>query len=181
MIEELAPRHYDAEHAHAIVDQLVAIYLDAHADGGEFYTEERFRRQLARHMQVAGWTLVTANVGEEISGYIYGFPLPAETRWWDGIQGPVSAGFTDEDGSRTFALSELLVHPRWQRRGVARWLHDELIGSRPEKRLTLLARPDNTAAQAAYGSWGWRKVAELRPSWEYAPTFDVLIRPRTIT
>ena len=86
-----------------------------------------------------------------------------------------SRGFTHEDGHRTFALSELLVHPDWQSRGIARALHHELLCSRSEERVTLLARPDNAVAQAAYRSWGYRKVVELRPAWQHAPTFDVLV------
>ncbi|GAB3811218.1 GNAT family N-acetyltransferase [Micromonospora zhanjiangensis] len=168
-------RHYGADQAAAVVDQLVAGYLAAHADGSPFHTEDRYRRQLQGHLRVPGWTLVTAEVGDVLVGYVYGFPLPPTTRWWDGIQGPVPDGFTREDGHRTFALSELLVHPDWQGRGVARALHGELLGSRSEERATLLARPDNTVAQAAYRSWGYRKVAKLRPDWEHAPTFDVLV------
>jgi GNAT superfamily N-acetyltransferase len=179
MIADLKLQNYDAAQAEEIIDQLVAIYLDAHARDGAFYNENRFRRQLSGHMKVAGWTLVAASVADEMVGYIYGFPLPPTTRWWEGIQTSVPAGFTDEDGRRTFALSELLVRPAWQRRGIARALHDELIGSRSEERATLLARPDNAPAQAAYAAWGWQKVAKLRPSWENAPLFDVLIHPVT--
>jgi ribosomal protein S18 acetylase RimI-like enzyme len=172
----LSLRHHDADQAEKIVDRLIEIYLAAHPDDSPFHTEDRYRRQLDGHRRVAGWTLITAEVGEVMVGYLYGFPLLPTTRWWDGIQGAVATGFTHENGHRTFALSELLVHPDWQGRGIARALHRELIGSRSEERATLLARPDNTVAQAAYRSWGWRKVAELcPPAWDHAPTFDVLI------
>jgi ribosomal protein S18 acetylase RimI-like enzyme len=179
MIEGLRLRHYSASEADESVDQLVDLYLAVYPGGDEFHSEDRYRRQLSLHMQRAGWELVTATVSGELVGYIYGFALAAQTRWWEGIQEPVPAGLTDEDGKRTFALSELLVRPAWRRRGIARALHDELIGSRTEERATLLARPGNAAAQAAYRSWGWRRITRLRPSWENAPTFDVLVRPTT--
>jgi ribosomal protein S18 acetylase RimI-like enzyme len=102
------------------------------------------------------------------------FPLSATTRWWEGLETASPDGFTHEDGKRTFALSELLVRPAWRRRGLAKALHDELLSSRPEERATLLSRPDNDPAQAAYAKWGWQKVAKLRPAWENAPRFDVL-------
>ncbi|GAA2188723.1 GNAT family N-acetyltransferase [Micromonospora lupini] len=176
MIEGLQLRHHSADEAKEILDQLVDLYLKVYAGGGEFYSEDRYRRQLDLHMQRVGWELVTATVEGALIGYIYGFPLPPQTRWWEGIHEPVPLGFTEENGTRTFALSELLVHPSWRRRGIAAALHDELVTARGEPRTTLLARPDNAAAQAAYRSWGWAKVTRLRPNWENAPIFDVLIR-----
>ncbi|RAO52729.1 hypothetical protein LUPAC06_05590 [Micromonospora saelicesensis] len=175
MQEDLRPRHYTAEEAQPLVDQLVDVYLDARANDGPLYNAERYRKQLAAHMPRPGWELVAATVGDQLVGYIYGFPLAPDTHWWDGIQGPVPAGFTEESGRRTFAVSELLVRRPWQRRGIARALHDELISSRIEERATLLVRPDNTVARLAYESWGWQCVARLRPAWEGAPTFIVLV------
>ncbi|MFC8850411.1 MULTISPECIES: GNAT family N-acetyltransferase [unclassified Micromonospora] len=177
MIENLVLRHHTAERATRLVDQLVALYLKVYVGGDEFHSEDRYRRQLAAHMQRVGWDLVTATVDGELVGYSYGFPLPAGTGWWTGMQETVPSGFTDEDGKRTFAISELMVAPTWQRRGIARALHDELLAERGEERATLLANPDNAPAQAAYRSWGWQKVTQLRPNWEHAPTFDVMIRP----
>ncbi|SCG36097.1 GNAT family N-acetyltransferase [Micromonospora zamorensis] len=176
MIEGLRLRHHNADEAKGILDQLVDLYLEVYAGGGEFYSEDRYRRQLSLHMQRTGWELVTATVDRVLVGYIYGFPLPPQTRWWDGIHEPVSPGFTEEDGTRTFAVSELLVHAAWRRQGVARALHDEQVASRAEPRTTLLVRPDNVGAQTAYRSWGWSKVTKLHPNWEGAPIFDVLVR-----
>jgi ribosomal protein S18 acetylase RimI-like enzyme len=176
VIEGLELRHHTAEQAASLVDQLVELYLRVYARGGEFHSEDRYRRQLAGHMRRDGWDLVTATVGTELVGYIYGFPLPAQTKWWAGIREPFPAGFTDEDGKRTFAISELMVDPDWRRRGIAKSLHDELLAGRVEERATLLADPDNAPAQAAYRSWGWQKFGQLQPSWEHAPIFDILIR-----
>ncbi|MEV4829118.1 GNAT family N-acetyltransferase [Micromonospora sp. NPDC049257] len=177
MSTDLQLRHYDADQAQRIVDDLVALYLAVYPDGGEFHGEDRYRRQLGGHMQASGWDLVTATTKGELIGYAYGFPLSAQTRWWAGIQQPVPAGFTEENGLRTFALSELLVHPAWQHRSIGRALHDELVNNRAEDRSTLLADPDNLVAQAAYRSWGWQKIARLQPSWNGAPLYDVLVRP----
>jgi ribosomal protein S18 acetylase RimI-like enzyme len=176
MTEDLVLRQYNADQTQGLVDQLVEIYLEAYADGNPFHSEDRYRRQLAGHMKRTGWTLITASVNGDMVGYIYGFPLPADTRWWEGFQGDAPAGFTDENGHRTFGLCELLVRSHWQRRGIARSLHHKLMGSRPEERATLLTRPDNDAAQAAYRRWGWQKIGELRPAWEHSPIFQVLVR-----
>lgn len=61
-------------------------------------------------------------------------------------------------------------------RGLARVLHDQLLGSRNEERATLLVRPENTRAYETYLRWGWNRVGTLRPSWPDAPQFDVLVR-----
>ncbi|TNH22074.1 GNAT family N-acetyltransferase [Micromonospora orduensis] len=176
MIEDLHLRHHSADEAKRVLDQLVDLYLEVYPDDGEFHSEDRYRRQLDLHMQRAGWEMVTATINEALVGYIYGFPLPPQTRWWEGIHEPAPPGFTDENGTRTFALSELLVHPAWRRQGIAAALHDALVLSRPERRTTLLVRSDNDVAQRAYEAWGWSKVTKLQPHWEGAPIFDVLVR-----
>ncbi|MEW2381447.1 GNAT family N-acetyltransferase [Micromonospora sp. NPDC047707] len=176
MQKDLRLRHYTAEEAQTLVDQLIDVYLDAHANDGPLYNTERYGKQLAAHMPRPGWSLVAATVDDQLVGYIYGFPLAPDTRWWDGIQEPVPAGFTEETDQRTFAVSELLVRSAWQRRGIARALHDDLMRSRTEERATLLVRPDNVGARRAYDSWGWQCVARLKPAWEGAPMFMVFVR-----
>ncbi|WP_327037967.1 GNAT family N-acetyltransferase [Micromonospora maris] len=178
MIDNLVLKTINATESEEHTEALVALYLEIYADAGDFYGEDRYRRQLALHRQRPGWQMVTATVDGELVGYIYGFPLASDTTWWHGIEEPYPAGFTEEDGRRTFALSELLVRPAWQRQGIAQALHDELVGARPESRMTLLARPDNAPAQAAYRSWGWQRVTRLRPAWDNAPLFDVLTLER---
>ena len=173
MVEDLRLRHHTATQAAGMLGDLVDVYLDAHADDGPRYTADRYEQQLAAHMPRQGWDLVTASIGGELVGYVYGFPLGADTRWWEGIEGPVPDGFTEENGRRTFGVAELLVRRAWQRRGIARALHDELLSSRGEERATLLVRPDNTAAQHAYDSWGWQMAGRLRPARRDAPLFDV--------
>ncbi|SCF34689.1 Acetyltransferase (GNAT) family protein [Micromonospora viridifaciens] len=176
MLENLRLRHYTVEQAEELIDQLVDVYLDAHAKDGPLYNAKRYRQQLAMHMPRAGWELVAATVDGELAGYVYGFPLSPDTRWWDGIQEPVPPGFTIEDGRRTFAISELLVGRAWQRRGIARALHNELMSNRSEERATLLVRSGNNAARSAYRAWGWQSVTSLRPAWDKAPLFIVLTR-----
>ena len=68
-----------------------------------------------------------------------------------------------------------MVRREWTGQGIAHALHDELLRRRPETRATLLVEPDNTRAYRAYVSWGWKRVAQLRPGWPDAPIFDVLI------
>ncbi|GIG88728.1 GNAT family N-acetyltransferase [Plantactinospora endophytica] len=177
MTAEIRLRTFNADQAGPVLEELVAIYVEVYDDSTDaFHGEQRYRIQLAGHMATPGWKLVTAGTDDEIIGYAYGFPLPPTTRWWRGLQTPLDSGFTEEDGRRTFAVSEIMVRTAWRRKGIGRSLHDTLLAGRPEPRATLLAEPDNFPAQAAYAAWGWDKVAVLRPRWDNAPLYEVLVK-----
>ncbi|MFF0490033.1 hypothetical protein ACFYTQ_13535 [Nocardia sp. NPDC004068] len=112
----------------------------------------------------------------------WGWPLPADTRWWNGLHletGGDPIQFTTEDGTRTFAGSEIIVCATHTGQGIARAMHDDLSTTRPEKRATLLVDPTNSRAYDRYRRWGWHKVGWLRPNLPNAPRFDVLIREFT--
>ncbi len=121
--------------------------------------------------------LVIAYLNDQPAGQAWGWPLTESTRWWDGLSAEPEPGFTREDGTRTFALSEIMVRQAYTGRHIARALHNELLGGRAEQRATLLVNPANQAPYEIYRRWGWRAVAQLRPAWPGAPLFDVLILP----
>jgi hypothetical protein len=119
--------------------------------------------------------LVVAYEAGTPAGQTWGWPLTADSRWWSRLDHEPAPGFTDEDGTRTFALSEIMVVRERTGQGIAHALHDELLRGRPEERATLLAGPENVNAYRAYIRWGWQKASHLRPAWPDAPTFDVLM------
>jgi GNAT superfamily N-acetyltransferase len=90
------------------------------------------------------------------------------------LQGEVNPALLVEDGSRTFALTEIMVRAAWRRRGYARGLHDALLANRSEERATLLVLPDNIPARTAYLSWNWYKLGDLRP-FDDAPTYEAMV------
>ncbi len=141
-----------------------------------FYSVERFAERVRGYASAPGFEMVVAEISGEAVGQAFGFALPAGALWWRGLTTPADPELIAETGSRTFALCELMVHPAWQRRGLARSLHDELLQHRPEERATLLVREENTAAQRAYATWGWRKLGKLRP-YPDAPHYDALVLP----
>lgn len=180
MTDDLRLRHFDAAGALRIsIDVIVPVYEASHAEAlnDPFHSTQRFLDRLDAYTQRDGFELVVAYANDnEPVGLAFGFALPETTRWWRGLVTPVPDGFTDEDGRRTFAVNEIMVCPEWQRRGVARSVHAELLSGRPEQRATLLVEPDNVPAQAAYASWGWRKIAELKP-FPDSPLYHALILP----
>jgi len=161
------------------LDQVIApVYEASHADviADPFYSVERFLERVRGYAKAPGFGLVAAYSDSVVVGFAFGYPLPTNSRWWAGATTPLSDDVVHETGRRTFALNELMVVPAWQRKGVARSLHDELLGSRREERATLLVRGDNAGAQAAYAGWGWQKVGTVRP-YPDAPNFDAMVLP----
>lgn len=172
-------RHVDGASAEEILESVVSpVYAASHADviHNSFYSVERFVERVRGYVRAPAFELVAAYADDEPIGLAFGFVLPPNARWWEGMTTPVEAGFTNETGNRTFALNELMVVPDWQSKGVAHALHDDLLSGRREERATLLVREDNTSAQNAYARWGWRKVGKLLP-YPDSPHFDAMILP----
>ncbi len=132
------------------------------------------RRFLVRRRQ-PGFVLAEARNGGYLVGYAAGLPLRPSTSWWRGLTTPLPAEVTDERPGRTFALTDLLVRASWRRQGIATVLHDLILADRPEERATLTVPPGATAAQSAFRTWGWRKVARTRGDAPGAAVLDVLI------
>ncbi|MBV9312465.1 MAG: GNAT family N-acetyltransferase [Pseudonocardia sp.] len=150
-------------------------YVEAIASGNLFNSVEAFMTRFESYSARPGLDLVIAYHDNEPIGQTWGWPLPKNSRWWDGLKTKPEANFTDEDAQRTFALSEIMVTQEWTGKGVAHALHDALLSARRERRATLLVRPTNPARRA-YEHWGWNKAGQLQPDWEDAPVFDVMIK-----
>jgi len=131
----------------------------------------RFRSQVRK--KTFRGALARTGDGEPV-GIAYGYPLSPRTGWWDRLTTPVTDELRREDGRRTFGLMELAVRAPWRRLGVARRLHEAVLADGTEERVLLNARPDVEAAQAAYRSWGYRKVGEAHP-WDGADLHDVMV------
>ncbi|MEU6184768.1 GNAT family N-acetyltransferase [Nocardia sp. NPDC047038] len=178
-------QRYTAAQARELRDDVVRIFRDSYVDaiesGEEFESPEAFMHRFDAYTDPAragAFELVIARLDGEPCGQAWGWPLTAKTAWWDGLKLDEGdqASFTAENGSRTFAFSEIMVRKQFTRKGIARALHDELLEGRPEQRATLLVRPDNRRAYDNYRRWGWYRVGTLRPDWPDAPRFDVLMR-----
>jgi GNAT superfamily N-acetyltransferase len=170
---------YNAAEARQLRDTVEGVYarsyVEAIASGDPFNSIEAFMHRFDSYTSQSSFDLVIAYRDNEAIGQAWGWPLTEHSRWWEGLLSEPEPDFTREDGHRTFALSEIMVSQEWTGKGLAHALRDHLLSVRPESRATLLVEPENTRAYRAYLHWGWRKVAQLRPGWDDAPTFDVLI------
>jgi len=181
MTRALEFRRLDAAAAREARGVVEAVFRDAFWEdleaGDPFDTPEAFMGRFDAYASNPLLDLVIAFEAGEAVGAAWGWPLGEGSRWWDGLESEPEPGFTAEDGTKTFAFSEIMVVRGYTGRGVAHGLHDELLRGRPERRATLLAEPENVNAYRAYVRWGWRAVAKLRPPWPDAPVFDVLMLP----
>lgn len=181
MMPPLEFRRLDGTGTREARDTVEAVYRGAywHAieSGEPFNSPDAFMDRFDSYASIPAFDFVVAYEDGKPAGQTWGWPLAARSKWWEGLTSEPEPGFTEEDGTRTFALSEIMVVREYTGRGVAHALHDQLLRGRSEKRATLLAEPDNTSAYRAYLHWGWQKVSQLRPGWPDAPLFDVLMFP----
>ncbi|MEU9107369.1 hypothetical protein AB0D54_24070 [Streptomyces xanthophaeus] len=99
----------------------------------------------------------------------YGHLLRPDTVWGDELPRPVPEEMWRQDGRRTFGLMESTVRGARRRRGMARRLHESLLGGIGAERVLLNVHTASRAASAACRAWGYRKVGETRP-WGGTPT-----------
>ncbi|TDB84329.1 GNAT family N-acetyltransferase [Actinomadura sp. KC216] len=166
---------------------VAGIHRDAYAkriaSGDQFNEPEPFMARFDNYSSNPRLDLVIAYDDAEPVGQIWGWPVRSTSPTWDGLDtlDVPEPRFTEEDGTRTFALSEIMVRQSWAGHGIAHAMHDELLSRRAERRAMLLVDPENSRAYNAYTSWGWYRVGRLLPSWPNAPYFDVLILDLPLT
>ena len=169
----------DGEQAEARLGELRALYSQVYAKPPYEWGEEHgslFAERFEVQCRQEGFTLVEARDDSQMAGVAFGVTLQPTTPWWHNLTTKLSSEMTTERPGRTFALVELLVRPLWRRQHIAQHMHDLLLEDRPEERATLTVLPEAAAAQAAYRSWGWHKVAQKRNPLPGSPLFDVLIK-----
>lgn len=88
---------------------------------------------------------------------------------------PLPEELTHETGQRTLALFELLVRAPWRKTGSAHRIHEELLTSRPEERVTLLVEPTHPKVKALYERWGYDNVGDQQP-FPDAPVYTTMLR-----
>jgi GNAT superfamily N-acetyltransferase len=169
----IAYRLLDGRAADELDAELLALAGEVYGNAGDQNAGDRRARVWRRQ---PGFVLVEARHGGYLVGYACGLPLRPSTSWWRGLTAPLPPGVTAEHPGRTFAVTELLVRAAWRRQGIGAELHHLLLGGRTEERATLTVPPGASAAQAAFRSWGWRKIARTRgEEEETAPVRDVLV------
>jgi GNAT superfamily N-acetyltransferase len=101
-------------------------------------------------------------------GYAYGSML-APGGWWKG-----SERRSDLRGS-VFALSELMVLPKWRGTGRARKIHDALIAPVAADMVSLQVETAHAKVVRLYESWGYENVDEFKQD-DDSPRYTVMVK-----
>ncbi|MFE5097362.1 GNAT family N-acetyltransferase [Streptomyces sp. NPDC056638] len=178
MTTDIELRHYTTHQAAHLRPLLLDMYAEVYAKAAEtdpFCAVDRFAEGLDSWMARPGWSCIIGYDNGQPAGYAYGAPLPPGSRWWGGLLTTVPADTIAETGTRTYALSELMVRTPWRKTGTAQRLHDALLAPRPEQRATLLVDQDHPKVHTLYESWGWQTLGDLRPRIPDAPLFHAML------
>ncbi|MGH3940547.1 MAG: GNAT family N-acetyltransferase [Pseudonocardiaceae bacterium] len=156
--------HHTSVEAGQLMDELCDAYSDAYGTVPGAGTREKsnaFRSRATKGLRGANYSLVTARLDGELIGFVFGYGVRPEVRWWDGLRPEPPEGFTVETGSRTVLLAEIEVRRAWQGHGIGRTLHDAFLCRRSEERATLASNPAATTTHALYERWGWHKIGTV--------------------
>ncbi|MBC7268817.1 MAG: GNAT family N-acetyltransferase [Streptomyces sp.] len=162
-------------HRHADARDVRALLLDVHDevyadDPDPFHSRERFSYFVDLWSGREDWLCVSGWENGTPVGYAYGSKFKPGG-WWKGAVRPLDVR------GRIFALSELMVVPRWQGTGRARRIHDALVDSVDVDFVTLLVDSTHPRVQTLYEEWGYKKQGETQPSSD-SPLYAVMVNRR---
>lgn len=173
-IEVLTLSHYTREHLPKIRSTLVDVYAEVYDQGAEdpFHSVERFEERLSGHTSGPSWACVTGEIDGQPVGFAYG--RLDSVREWREVLDPVDPGVQDYGRGGIFGLCEIMVLRPWRGKGIARGIHDELMGQRTETRASLLVDSEHPKVVALYEGWGYRKVGQMQP-FKDSPLYDAMV------
>lgn len=142
-------------------------------------TEDEFRDQRSYYEEILlrrGFQLVTAKYADQYIGFIYGYLLPRDTKWWNGLSEELSDVFIEETGSRTFVIIDFGVLPAYRGKGVGKALHHCILSASGARRATLTVQAKAADTRSIYEHWGWRRIGQKSGSLGEVPvTFSVYV------
>ena len=175
---EIAFLLLDGQQAGRRADEFAAMATEVYSDPPYGWGEDKaaqFARRFAVQCRQPGFVLGEARHGGYLVGYAFGMPLRPATSWWRHLTTALPEELTTEYQGRTFALADLAVRAPWRRQGIGSTLYHMIMANRPEERATLTVLPAAGAAQSAYQSWGWTKIARSRDPAVSSAVLDVLV------
>ncbi|MER7684545.1 GNAT family N-acetyltransferase [Streptomyces sp. NPDC097610] len=149
---------------------LIDVHADSYADAMDLEFNQRFPWFVDHWSGMEGFTCVVAFDGEESAGFAYGAPLQPGREWWRSTDYQPNNGYTS-----TYAVSEVMVRPRWRKQNISDRLHEALLKERTEDLAVLLVDVTHPKVQELYGSWGYAKVGEQQPFAD-SPVYAVMVK-----
>lgn len=140
-----------------LADEFVETFDDA--PGAEYPDRQGFLTAFNRAFPRAGFDLVVAGTGGRTAGHAYGYLVERPGDWWRALDrdAPLDLEELAVEG-KVFALAELTVLPHHRRMGVAGRLIEHLAARTGAALMVARVAPGNTAARAAFASWGWTRL-----------------------
>jgi hypothetical protein len=172
---------YDGAAVIASLGRWIKVYEDVYAAslGLPDHSEPAIGERLSRHTERTGFTLVAAFADGRPAGFVYGYQLPADTWWWDGLEPDPGPRFTTEWPGRTFAICEGLVDWTHRGLGLAGQMYGELLAGRTEERIAVHIAHDNELMLSIATAHGGVHVGDLDPfpGWRRHAAFVLQLRP----
>ncbi|MFD9789502.1 GNAT family N-acetyltransferase [Streptomyces sp. NPDC059070] len=174
---DLDLHHITADGLSDVREVLVDLYVEIYATQRDvpFYSREQITERLDIHTSCDAWEAVIAYCQGEPIGYAYGARLPTGSGWWTDTDPPLPAEFTEENGTRTMALFEIMVRESWRKTGTAERIHAELLSGREEERITLLVDLEHAGVKNLYERWGYKSIGSKQP-FPDSPRYTVMVR-----
>ncbi|MFI6766090.1 GNAT family N-acetyltransferase [Streptomyces sp. NPDC050355] len=175
---ELVIEHYDGTAVTSDVGRWAGVYEDVYADalGLSDHQDPPVSDRLLRHAERPGFGLMAALHGDEVAGFVYGYTLPPDSLWWDGLMPDPGAEFTREYPGRTIGVCELLVRHRWRRSRIGHVLFEAFLAERPEERAAAFVSEGNDVMLATYAKYGFTPVGRMEPYPGWRPHVAI-VRP----
>ncbi|MEU8571147.1 GNAT family N-acetyltransferase [Streptomyces pathocidini] len=142
----------------ARVDEALAVQALAF---GLSHDEIGVRRHIVlRHLESRGARALAATTPDgRLVGFVYGMPNN-RVHWWSTVVQPYLRTEGHDDWlDDSFVITELHVHPAFQKRGIGRSLITTITDSAAEPRSILSAIDTESPARALYRSLGYRDLA----------------------
>ncbi|WP_432104075.1 GNAT family N-acetyltransferase [Streptomyces sp. bgisy091] len=164
-------RHYGTEHLpEGFKQMLIDVHADAYADAMDDEFNQRFPWFVDHWSGMKDFTCVVAFDGDEPTGFAYGAPLQPGREWWRSTAFEPNNGYTV-----TYAVSEVMVRPKWRKQGISDRLHEALLKDREDDLAVLLVDVTHPKVQELYETWGYAKVGEQQPFAD-SPVYAVMVK-----
>ncbi|MET8248225.1 GNAT family N-acetyltransferase [Streptomyces sp. NPDC005202] len=149
---------------------LIDVHADAYADQMDDPFDQRFAWFADHWSGMEGFSCVVAYDAGKPVGFAYGAPLTPGREWWRSTAYEPNNGY-----SSTYAVSEVMVRPRWRKQGISERLHEALLKERTEDLAVLLVDVTHPKVQALYEAWGYAKAGEQQPFAD-SPVYAVMVK-----